>query len=397
MPTPAAHRPPPWYGWLVLALMVVGFAAWGGLVVYRSALLWRHMGDLDCYLRAAWAVRVEPDRIYDVMEDNAWHYNYPPLFAILMTPLADPPFAADRTGMPPFAVSVAIFYVLSLLTIALAVHILASALERSSPDPAVRSPAARLLALVGVAGVAGAGLPGADRSHADARPGQRVSPFAPLRGDGGGDSQPERACRCLPGGDGLLEDISGLLITLSLVAAGLAGRGRLGARPVLGPAAGPGAGARAGADGRLLPEVGRRADRAGPAPERRRLAGQGTHRGDGHRQPVVPRRPPQHAPPRPRPLAPAADGGAGRPLRPLRPGRPVYSADAGGREPAAPGGRAGRGPLPRGADAHHAGLQSRLPHPLFHAVAAAGHGPSGAHVGPRRRRPAHAPAYGCCC
>jgi len=139
MPTLAAHRPPPWYGWLVLALMAVGFAAWGGLVVYRSALLWRHMGDLDCYLRAAWAVRVEPDRIYDVMEDNAWHYNYPPLFAILMTPLADPPFAADRTGMPPFAVSVAVFYVISLLTIALAVHILASALERSSPDQAVRT------------------------------------------------------------------------------------------------------------------------------------------------------------------------------------------------------------------------------------------------------------------
>ena len=85
------------------------------------------MGDLDVYLRAAWAVREHPDQIYDIMDDNAWHYNYPPLFAILMTPLADPPFAADRAGMPPFAVSVAIFYVISLLVIALAVHILASA------------------------------------------------------------------------------------------------------------------------------------------------------------------------------------------------------------------------------------------------------------------------------
>ena len=139
MPPPSPHRPPRWYGYAVLALIAVGSIVWGGVVVDRTALLSRHMGDLDVYLRAAWAVREHPDQIYDIMDDNAWHYNYPPLFAILMTPLADPPFAADRAGMPPFVVSVAIFYVLSLLTIALAVHILASALERSSPDPAVRA------------------------------------------------------------------------------------------------------------------------------------------------------------------------------------------------------------------------------------------------------------------
>ena len=139
MPTPSPHRPLPWYGYLVLLLLSVGSVVWGGLVVYRSALLSRHMGDLDCYLRAAWAVRTRPDRIYDVMEDNGWHYNYPPAFAVLMTPLADPPFDADRSGMPPFAVSVGIFYAVSLLTILLAVHLLASALERSSADPAVRT------------------------------------------------------------------------------------------------------------------------------------------------------------------------------------------------------------------------------------------------------------------
>ncbi len=139
MPTPSPHRPLPRYSYVVLALLAAAFMAWGVLVVYRSSLLSRHMGDLDVYLRAAWAVRVQPDRIYDVMEDNGWHYNYPPLFAILMTPLADPPFAADRTGMPPFALSVGIFYAVSLLAIALAVHLLASALERGSPDPAVRT------------------------------------------------------------------------------------------------------------------------------------------------------------------------------------------------------------------------------------------------------------------
>ena len=138
MATASPHRPPPWYGWLILGLLAGGFVAWGGLVVYRSALLDRHMGDLDCYLRAAWAVRVHPDQIYDTTEDNGWHYNYPPLFAILMTPLADPPAGADRAGMPSFAVSVAVFYAISLLAVALAVHILATALEAASPDAAVR-------------------------------------------------------------------------------------------------------------------------------------------------------------------------------------------------------------------------------------------------------------------
>ena len=29
--------------------------------------------------------------LYHVYDDNGWHYNYPPLFAILLAPLADPP------------------------------------------------------------------------------------------------------------------------------------------------------------------------------------------------------------------------------------------------------------------------------------------------------------------
>ena len=39
MPTPSAHRPLSWYGYVILVLLIVAFAAWGGLVVYRSALL----------------------------------------------------------------------------------------------------------------------------------------------------------------------------------------------------------------------------------------------------------------------------------------------------------------------------------------------------------------------
>src|SRR5438132_9514831 len=114
-----------------LAAMVVGCVVFGCLVEYRSAFLSRRMGDLGCYLRGAWAVRVDGE-LYDVQDDNHWHYNYPPLLAILMAPLADPPAGADHTNMVPYAASVAIWYVFSVLCLMAAVHLLASAIERSS-------------------------------------------------------------------------------------------------------------------------------------------------------------------------------------------------------------------------------------------------------------------------
>ena len=36
-------------------------------------------------------------------DDNTWHYNYTPLFAILMAPLADPPRGIHTPGMLPYA------------------------------------------------------------------------------------------------------------------------------------------------------------------------------------------------------------------------------------------------------------------------------------------------------
>jgi hypothetical protein len=119
-------------------LLLVALAAFGGLVELRSAFLSRRMGDLGVFLRTAWAVRAGED-IYQVADDNRFHYHYPPLFAILLTPLADAPPGADRTGMLPYPVTVALWYCLNLLFLALAVHWLASALEQAAADPAVRT------------------------------------------------------------------------------------------------------------------------------------------------------------------------------------------------------------------------------------------------------------------
>jgi len=109
----------------------VALLGFGVLVEVRSAFLERRMGDLGCYLRAAWALRAA-ENPYDVVEDNLWHYNYPPLYAVLMIPLADPPQGTDRSGYAPYALSVGICYALNVLCLILAVHWLATALETAA-------------------------------------------------------------------------------------------------------------------------------------------------------------------------------------------------------------------------------------------------------------------------
>ena len=109
MENPAAALAPPkrWERYTLLVLLL-GILLFGVLVEIRSAFLTRRMGDFGCYARGAWAVRTGAD-LYDVTCDNDWHYNYPPLLAILLAPLADPPRGADDAGMTPYAVSVAVW------------------------------------------------------------------------------------------------------------------------------------------------------------------------------------------------------------------------------------------------------------------------------------------------
>ncbi len=122
---------------LGLALGVLLLLGFGVVVESRGAFLTRRMTDVNVYFRAAWAVRSGSD-IYTVTDDNGWHYNYPPLFAILLVPLADAPAGADRSWMLPYPVSVGLWYVITLAAGFAGVHMLARALEESSPDPAVR-------------------------------------------------------------------------------------------------------------------------------------------------------------------------------------------------------------------------------------------------------------------
>lgn len=94
-------------------------AATAALVLYyavmteiRSCFLKRRMTDFGVYLRAAWAARTGHD-IYAVTCNNGWHYCYPPTFALLLAPLADPPAGFPRDGYWPYPVSVGIWIVAS--------------------------------------------------------------------------------------------------------------------------------------------------------------------------------------------------------------------------------------------------------------------------------------------
>jgi hypothetical protein len=88
------------------------------------------MTDLDVYLRSAWAVRTGRD-IYQVCDQNNWHYVYPPLVAICFVPLAAPPPDSPewRDEYTPPGLSVAIWYFLSIACVVFAVQGLAAAIE----------------------------------------------------------------------------------------------------------------------------------------------------------------------------------------------------------------------------------------------------------------------------
>ena len=121
-----------------IVALLIGVIVFGTITEIRSAFLQRRMTDVDTYFRAAWAIRVHKNP-YDVTDPNHWHYNYPPLLAIALYPLADAPAKYSRAGLPPYPVSVAIWYVISIATVWIGTNALAKALEKTSSDPQVRS------------------------------------------------------------------------------------------------------------------------------------------------------------------------------------------------------------------------------------------------------------------
>ncbi len=120
-----------------LIALLLGVIIFGGVTEIRSAFLKRRMTDVDTYFRAAWAIRVHKDP-YNVTDNNGWHYNYPPLLAVALWPLADAPPGYARSGLLPYAISVGIWYFLSVLAVWFGACFIARAFEKTSSDPMVQ-------------------------------------------------------------------------------------------------------------------------------------------------------------------------------------------------------------------------------------------------------------------
>lgn len=137
-------------GLIFVTLLMVGF---GALVVHRSAFQMNRKTDFGVYARTAWAV-ISGEDIYRISDDNGWHYCYPPPFAVLMVPLADPPAGVERTGYLPFWAGVAIWFTFSVLCLAYALHRFAGVALPDTPRGSRRWWYARTVPLyVGLGGI----------------------------------------------------------------------------------------------------------------------------------------------------------------------------------------------------------------------------------------------------
>jgi alpha-1,2-mannosyltransferase len=121
-----------------VAAIVVVVLAFGAITEMRSAFLTHRHTDAGIYFRAAWAVQAG-ESLYEITDDNGWHYHYAPLLAILMVPFADPPPGEARGLFVPYPIAVAFWYALGAGALVWGVHRMARAVEGSTAVPALRS------------------------------------------------------------------------------------------------------------------------------------------------------------------------------------------------------------------------------------------------------------------
>jgi hypothetical protein len=132
----AERKPSRHLGLSAIAVLVVAF---GAVTELRSAFLTHRHTDAGIYFRAAWAVQ-SGDSIYEATDDNGWHYHYPPLLAIVLLPLADPPPGAPPGPFVPYAISIALWYAIGAAALIWGVRWMARAIEASAGLAGLRAP-----------------------------------------------------------------------------------------------------------------------------------------------------------------------------------------------------------------------------------------------------------------
>lgn len=115
------------------ALLAFAAAAVLGLLLatLRQAVV-MGQGDAQVFFRAGWAAWTGYP-LYQVVDDHGWSYHYPPPFALLMGPFANPlPGFPKPAWAAPYPASLALWYALGVGALIATMQILANAIARFS-------------------------------------------------------------------------------------------------------------------------------------------------------------------------------------------------------------------------------------------------------------------------
>lgn len=117
-----------WFGVALIAVLAGSFLP---IVVWKTVGLGH--GDVQVFFRAGWAIWTGYP-LYEIADHHGWTYHYPPTFALLMGPFANPlPDHPQPWWALPFPAAVAVWYLINVLCLMLALHVWANALERHRP------------------------------------------------------------------------------------------------------------------------------------------------------------------------------------------------------------------------------------------------------------------------
>jgi hypothetical protein len=113
---------------IAIAGILLAVVVYLPVVIYRAGV--RGFGDVQVFFRAGWAVWTGFP-LYQVTDNHGWSYHYPPTFALVMGPFANPlPGHPQPWWALPLPAAVGVWYVLSAIAAFAAVHVWARALER---------------------------------------------------------------------------------------------------------------------------------------------------------------------------------------------------------------------------------------------------------------------------
>ena len=127
----------------VFAILILAFLP---IVVHKA--VWLGQGDVEVFFRAGWAIWTGYP-LYQIFDHHGWTYHYPPTFALFMGLFANPlPDHPQPWWALPYPVAVAVWSLINVACLFVALHIWARAVEQARPIEAKSCYLQRPFALV---------------------------------------------------------------------------------------------------------------------------------------------------------------------------------------------------------------------------------------------------------